>query len=69
MFLDKKLTDDQLANVVKYSTFKNMRKNPKANYEQVTGDLFSRHQGRFMRKGTSQSEPLKDSINYSVQRL
>ncbi|XP_056236940.1 amine sulfotransferase-like isoform X1 [Seriola aureovittata] len=51
-FLGKELTDEQLANVVKHSTFKNMKKIPQANYEQVPGDLLNHHQGRFMRKGT-----------------
>ncbi|XP_037639598.1 amine sulfotransferase-like [Sebastes umbrosus] len=52
LFLGKELTDEQLADVVKHSTFKNMRKIPQANYEQVPGALLSHHQGRFMRKGT-----------------
>lgn len=52
MFLGKDLTEEQLANVVKHSTFNNMRKIPQANYEQVPGDLLNHHQGRFMRKGT-----------------
>uniref|UniRef100_A0A3Q3FPL8 Sulfotransferase n=2 Tax=Kryptolebias marmoratus TaxID=37003 RepID=A0A3Q3FPL8_KRYMA len=52
LFLDKQLTDDQLANVVKHSTFSNMKTIPRANYEQVPGDLLSHHLGRFMRKGT-----------------
>ncbi|KAG7235502.1 hypothetical protein INR49_002638 [Caranx melampygus] len=51
-FLGKELTEEQLANVVKHSTFKNMRKIPQANYEQVSVDLLNHHQGRFMRKGT-----------------
>lgn len=51
LFLGKELTDEQLADVVKHSTFKNMRKIPQANYEQVPGALLSHHQGRFMRKG------------------
>uniref|UniRef100_A0AAV2MBS3 Sulfotransferase n=1 Tax=Knipowitschia caucasica TaxID=637954 RepID=A0AAV2MBS3_KNICA len=50
-FLDIELTQDQLQNVVKHSTFKNMRKIPQANYEQVPGDLLDHHQGSFMRKG------------------
>ncbi|XP_059196201.1 amine sulfotransferase-like [Centropristis striata] len=52
LFLGKELTDEQLANVVKHSTFNNMKKIPQANYEQVPGDLLSHHQGTFMRKGT-----------------
>ncbi|XP_010745095.1 amine sulfotransferase [Larimichthys crocea] len=52
LFLGKELTDEQLANVVKHSTFNNMKKIPQANYEQVPGDLLNHHQGTFMRKGT-----------------
>ncbi|XP_070692027.1 amine sulfotransferase-like [Pempheris klunzingeri] len=52
LFLGKELTEEQLANVVKHSTFHNMRKIPQANYEQVPGYLLNHHQGKFMRKGT-----------------
>ncbi|XP_041649036.1 amine sulfotransferase-like [Cheilinus undulatus] len=51
-FLGKDLTEEQLANVVKHSTFKNMRKIPQASYEQISDDLLNHSQGRFMRKGT-----------------
>lgn len=51
VFLGKELTEEQLANVVKHSTFKNMRKIPQASYEQVPDDLLNHHQGQFMRKG------------------
>lgn len=52
LFLDKELTDEQLASVVEHSTFKNMRKIPQANYEQVSVDLLNHNVGAFMRKGT-----------------
>ena len=52
-FLGKELTDEQLADVVKHSTFKHMKKIPQANYEQVPSEMFSHNQGRFMRKGKS----------------
>ncbi|XP_072251101.1 amine sulfotransferase-like [Leuresthes tenuis] len=52
LFLSKELTNEQLTNVVKHSTFSNMKKIPQASYEQVPGDLLSHHLGRFMRKGT-----------------
>lgn len=51
VFMERELTDEQLANVVKYSTFKNMKKIPQANYEHVSPKMFSQHRGRFMRKG------------------
>ncbi|XP_028281801.1 amine sulfotransferase-like [Parambassis ranga] len=50
-FLGKELTDEQLASVVKHSTFNNMRKIPQASYEKVPDDLLSHQNGRFMRKG------------------
>ncbi|KAM6994700.1 amine sulfotransferase-like [Tautogolabrus adspersus] len=50
--LGKDLTEEQLADVVKHSTFKNMKKIPQASYEQVSDDLLNHSQGRFMRKGT-----------------
>lgn len=50
-FLGKDLTEEQLDNVVKHSTFKNMKKIPQASYEQVSGDLFNHSEGVFMRKG------------------
>lgn len=53
LFLGKELTDEQLANVVKHSTFNNMQKIPQANYEQIPDSMLNHHQGRFMRKGKS----------------
>ncbi|XP_028985847.1 amine sulfotransferase-like isoform X2 [Betta splendens] len=52
LFLGKQLNDEQLANVVKHSTFTNMCKIPQASYEQVPEELLNHRQGRFMRKGT-----------------
>ena len=51
MFLGKNLTDAQLTEVVKHSTFQNMRVIPQANYEMVPDDLLNHHDGKFMRKG------------------
>lgn len=51
-FLGIELTQDQLSNVVKHSTFKNMRQMPLANYEQLPEDFLNHKQGSFMRKGT-----------------
>ncbi|XP_033958680.1 amine sulfotransferase-like [Pseudochaenichthys georgianus] len=52
VFLEKELNPEQLANVVKHSTFNNMKKISNANYEHVPQYLFSHHEGIFMRKGT-----------------
>lgn len=53
LFLGKQLSNEQLANVVKHSTFNNMRKIPQASYKQVSDALLNHHQGSFMRKGNS----------------
>uniref|UniRef100_UPI0037E91CBD amine sulfotransferase-like n=1 Tax=Semicossyphus pulcher TaxID=241346 RepID=UPI0037E91CBD len=50
--LGKNLTEEQLSDVVKHSTFTNMKKIPQASYEQVSDDLLNHQQGNFMRKGT-----------------
>ena len=55
LFLGKILTDEQLTEVVKHSTFKNMRVIPQANYEMVPDDLLNHHNGKFMRKGKGRS--------------
>ncbi|XP_061839103.1 amine sulfotransferase-like isoform X1 [Nerophis lumbriciformis] len=52
LFVGQDLREEQLANVVKFSTFSNMRKIPQASYEQVPDDMFNHHMGSFMRKGT-----------------
>ncbi|XP_036394786.1 amine sulfotransferase-like [Megalops cyprinoides] len=51
-FLEKNLTVEQKENVVEHSTFKNMKKNPSANYEPVSSSLLNHKKGSFMRKGT-----------------
>uniref|UniRef100_A0A673KLV8 Sulfotransferase n=1 Tax=Sinocyclocheilus rhinocerous TaxID=307959 RepID=A0A673KLV8_9TELE len=51
-FLGRNLTPQQLNDVVEHSTFKNMKNNPQANYQQVPVNLLNHQQGAFMRKGT-----------------
>ncbi|XP_024917530.1 amine sulfotransferase-like isoform X2 [Cynoglossus semilaevis] len=63
LFLGKQLTDKELANVVKHSTFNNMRKIPQANYEQVPVDLLNHHQGKFMRKGYQNSVSSQNGLH------
>ncbi|KAJ8354037.1 hypothetical protein SKAU_G00216040 [Synaphobranchus kaupii] len=52
VFLGRDLTAQQKAHVVEHSTFRNMRRNPSANYRNVSASLLDHNKGVFMRKGT-----------------
>ncbi|KFO14211.1 Amine sulfotransferase, partial [Balearica regulorum gibbericeps] len=51
-FLGKKLSEEEVDSVVRQATFENMRKDPRANYENLPDDIVAKDKGRFLRKGT-----------------
>ncbi|KAM6368005.1 LOW QUALITY PROTEIN: amine sulfotransferase-like [Alca torda] len=51
-FLDKKLSEEEVDSVVRQATFENMRKDPRANYENLPDDIVAKDKGSFLRKGT-----------------
>uniref|UniRef100_A0A3B4AN13 Sulfotransferase n=1 Tax=Periophthalmus magnuspinnatus TaxID=409849 RepID=A0A3B4AN13_9GOBI len=51
-FLSIELTEDEVQQVVKHSTFKNMKEMSKANYKRAHPNLIDHKEGTFMRKGT-----------------
>ncbi|NXU74083.1 ST3A1 sulfotransferase, partial [Oreotrochilus melanogaster] len=51
-FVGKKLSEEDVDNVVRQATFENMRKDPRANYENLPDDIVTKEKGSFLRKGT-----------------
>ncbi|KAM3842984.1 amine sulfotransferase-like [Diretmus argenteus] len=51
LFLGMDLTDEERANVVKYSTFSKMKKIFATSYENKLDEWFDRRKGSFLRKG------------------
>ncbi|KAM6406782.1 amine sulfotransferase-like [Pluvialis apricaria] len=51
-FIGKKLSEEEVDSVVRQATFENMRKDPRANYENLPDEIVAKDKGRFLRKGT-----------------
>ncbi|NXP82203.1 ST3A1 sulfotransferase, partial [Ramphastos sulfuratus] len=51
-FIGKKLSEEEVDSVVRQASFENMRKDPRANYENLPDDVVAKDKGTFLRKGT-----------------
>ncbi|KAM6355847.1 amine sulfotransferase-like [Podargus strigoides] len=51
-FVGKKLSEEEVDSVVKQATFENMKKDPRANYENLPDEFVEKDKGSFLRKGT-----------------
>ncbi|NXL90418.1 ST3A1 sulfotransferase, partial [Alectura lathami] len=50
-FIGKKLSEEEIESVVRQATFDNMRKDPRANYENLPDEIATKGKGSFLRKG------------------
>ena len=56
-FLGKKLTEEEVDEVVDKATFDKMRKDGRANYKHLSSDLVDHTRGGFLRKGKTVASP------------
>ncbi|XP_077157516.1 amine sulfotransferase-like isoform X1 [Paroedura picta] len=78
-FLGKRLTEEELQDVVDKATFNKMRMDPRANYENMPPDILEKGKGHFLRKGTvgdwkntmtvAQSERFDSVLKERMQKL
>ncbi|KAM8809576.1 amine sulfotransferase-like [Eudromia elegans] len=78
-FLGRKLSEKDVESVVRQATFENMRKDPRANYEKMPGQLKEDREGHFLRKGTigdwknfmtvAQSERVDEVLKKKMENL
>ncbi|XP_077157467.1 amine sulfotransferase-like isoform X2 [Paroedura picta] len=78
-FLGKRLTEEELQDVVDKATFNKMKMDPRANYENLSSDLIQKGKGHFLRKGTvgdwkntmtvAQSERFDSVLKERMQKL
>ncbi|NWI99238.1 ST3A1 sulfotransferase, partial [Crypturellus undulatus] len=78
-FLGKELSEKEVESVVRQATFENMKKDPRANYEELPEIFQGNKEGHFLRKGTigdwknimtvAQSERVDEVLKKKLEEL